>query len=302
MENERHDDGRQEQARLRGNERSSLEIGKLPRLRVVHIDALLLHEEPDPRRLASLEERISSDGHIRNPPIAARDHGSASHILLDGVNRVEALRNLGVEAVAVQEVDLDDPRLILSTWHHAVEGLDIEPAVERLSALGRVTPADFRLTPRGDYVPPTDRQIACAIVLPRRVVRAVRIMGGAEEALDAMQDVVRFTQHATNRDRVSYTNLPDLQEHYPNLTALICYRSFSKTELFELATKQRRVPSGITRFSVPKRALSLMVPLSLLKQSGSLEEKEEVLYGLVLQKVREKRIRFYEEPTFYFDE
>jgi hypothetical protein len=61
-------------------------------------------------------------------------------------------------------------------------------------------------------------------------------------------------------------------------------------------------PHGITRFSVPKRALSFNLPLSLLQGEGTHEEKHILLQLHMLDKIRNRRIKFYEEPTFYFDD
>ncbi len=41
-------------------ERLGLEIGKLPTLKAIRLDSLLLHEEPDPQRCKPLRERIAS--------------------------------------------------------------------------------------------------------------------------------------------------------------------------------------------------------------------------------------------------
>ncbi|MGD9402495.1 MAG: hypothetical protein PVF95_09545, partial [bacterium] len=87
-----------------------------------------------------------------------------------------------------------------------------------------------------------------------------------------------------------------------NLSALVCYRGYSKAEVLESAARGRRFPSGVTRFSVPKRALSLSVPLTLLKDRDSLEGKQARVDMLIENKIKQRKIRFYEEPTFYFDE
>jgi hypothetical protein len=283
-------------------ERLDLAIGKLPRLRVVRLDSILLHEEPDTRRYEPLRDRIASTGALRNPLIAARDHGAASHILLDGVNRLEALRALAAVFVLIQEVDLDDMHVILSTWHHAFEGLEGEHLIGRLSQSAEVVETAGEFTEQGDFIPSLDRDQACLIVLPNRSCYEVKANGTPEDRLGVLAEVVALLERATNRDRVSYTNMDDLRAHYSDFAGLVCYSGFTKDDVLSLSVNGRRFPSGITRFSIPKRALGFGMPLSFLKEEGSLEAKEAGLRRMIVEKVKRKSVRFYEEPTFYFDD
>jgi hypothetical protein len=103
-------------------------------------------------------------------------------------------------------------------------------------------------------------------------------------------------------DRVSYTNMEDLDRNYRTLSALLTFRPFSLEDLQELTHWDRRVPSGVTRVLLPKRALRFNLQLEMLRAGLSLEEKETWLQQTILEKVGDKCIRFYREPTFFFDE
>jgi hypothetical protein len=281
-------------------ERLHLEIGKLPQLKIVPIASLLLHEEADPERYRPLERRISSSGRLMHPPIAARDHGTASHILLDGVNRLEALKALGMGSVAIQEVDLDDEGLVLSTWHHVIEGLDL---VTRIRNETELEPVSFEGEfSEHDFVPEFADGDACHIVGPNRTCHVLRANTSAEARLDVITRMAHLTEAAANTDRVSYTNLRDLGMHYPGFSGLICYAAFTKADVVALAGQGKRFPSGVTRFSVPKRALAVGIPLELLKTDKAGADKQAELEGMIIEKIRSKKIRFYEEPTFYFDD
>lgn len=285
-----------------GADGGDLEIGKLPVLRLVEIDSLLLHEEADPARAVPLARRIRSDGFLRNPPIAARDHGAASHILLDGANRVEALRQLGARFAVIQEVDLADRQVALTTWHHVLEGLRGHKMVRGLASCARVAILKGTFTREGDFLPRFGVDVTCYIILPGRETFAV--LGGRLPAnrLNIVTRVAAVAAGASNRDRVSYTNVNDLARNYPRFSALICYRAFSKQQVLRLAIAGGRFPSGITRFSVPKRALALSVPLGLLTQRGAARAKQGKLDQMIRRAIESKKIRFYEEPTFYFND
>jgi hypothetical protein len=96
--------------------------------------------------------------------------------------------------------------------------------------------------------------------------------------------------------------LEDLVRNYRNFTALLTFRPFTLEDLQELTHWDRRVPSGVTRILLPKRALRFNLQLEMLRAGLSVEEKEEWLQQTILEKVGDKSIRFYREPTFFFDE
>lgn len=279
-----------------------LEIGKLPSLRMIKMDSLVLHELPDEDRWKPLKAKMEGDGLLKHPPIAARDHGTATHILLDGVNRVEALRRLGAEWLIVQEVDLKDESLTLSTWHHVVEGLAEESMVEGIGRTCRVSKVEGDFTEDGDFVPCFDEDAVCLLVSRDRTTYAVRAAPGSGEGLAVVSEVVEIIHTAKNRDRVSYTNMADLARHYRDFSALVCYKAFTKDEVLALSLKGLKFPSGVTRFSVPKRALYFDMPFAFLKGDGTTGSKQGELDKMIQARIRGKKIRFYVEPTFIFDD
>lgn len=282
--------------------RPNLKIGKLPSLRVIPIDALLMHEQPDEDRWKPIRARIECEGLLKHPPIAARDHGSATHVLLDGVNRVEALRNLGARWLMIQEVDLEDDGLVLSTWHHVVEGLAPDDLISRIGRIAAVSKAEAGFTPDGDFEPAFDDDTVCLVMCRDRSAFAVNAPANPRQRLDVVSGVVDIVHGASNRDRVSYTNLVDLEKHYAGFAGLVCYRAFAKHDVLALSLEGKRFPSGVTRFSVPKRALYFDLPLAFLRGAGSVETKQRDLDDLIGQRIRAKKIRFYVEPTFIFDD
>jgi hypothetical protein len=285
-----------------GPEHLALEVGKLPRLMLIRTDELLLHEEADERRGAIIHSRIEADGLIKHPLIAAENHGKISHILLDGVNRYAALRKLACRFVPIQEVNLDDNALGLSTWHHELEGLAPDDVIDILSSSMRVVGFTGGFTQSGDFIPRFESNWGCVVVLPDRRCLAVIVEGTTEQRVEVIRRMVRRVSPAGAMDRVSYTNLNDLVANYPRFSALVCYPAFSKSDVLHMADEKVLFPSGVTRFSVPKRVLSFGFPLSLLRSKGSLVEAQAALNDMIVDKIRTRKIRFYEEPTFHFDD
>jgi hypothetical protein len=83
---------------------------------------------------------------------------------------------------------------------------------------------------------------------------------------------------------------------------LIVFRKISKEELVLVTQKQQKIPSGITRIILPKRALRINVPLDILRFDTSIEQKNHWLQKRINNQIKDKSIRFYHEPTFLFDE
>ncbi len=77
----------------------------MPDLRLLAVDALVLHEHADEKRVARLEARLRNDGFLKSPPIVAPIPGSDRYVVLDGANRTSAIRQIGCPHLLVQVVD-----------------------------------------------------------------------------------------------------------------------------------------------------------------------------------------------------
>ena len=108
---------------------------EMPDLRVVAVADLLLHEQHDAQRSEPLLQRLRTDGVLKNPPIVAAIPGEQRYVVLDGANRVTAAQSLGMEHIAVQVVDYEDPELILDTWYHLIKGMSVEEFKNLLAQL-----------------------------------------------------------------------------------------------------------------------------------------------------------------------
>ena len=80
------------------------------------------------------------------------------------------------------------------------------------------------------------------------------------------------------------------------------YAGISKEEVLAIAEAGERLPSGITRFLVPRRVLGFNLPLSFLEMNLPLDEKRRRLEDLVADRFDSGRVRYYAEPAFVFDD
>ena len=277
-----------------GNE---LKIGELPTLKIVDIDTLRFHENPDDFRKAKLAERFKTEKILKNPPIVAQRGGNSEYIILDGANRVTALVGLGLKQIVVQVVDIDDNQLIIDSWHHAIEKLDRDFFKKHISDIEGITCFDH-----GGDMSDNDKERLCTLIFSDGRSCTVVSDGDLGTLVGRLSQMTDLYLHDNIYDRVSYINLEHLKMHYPDFRTLVAFRNFDKEELLELALNGIKLPSGITRVFLPKRALGLNMDLNFLEADRSLEVKNRELDEMILAMVRAKSIRFYREPTFAFDE
>jgi hypothetical protein len=272
-----------------------LKVGELPDLHIVALEEIVLHEDPDMERVARLVDRFSADGVLKNPPVVGRSPGHRP-IVLDGANRVTSLRKLRYSHVLVQELDLFDPGLQLESWHHAIEHIPPADLLSNAEGVAGVTLSE------GEDPPISHPSVLSRLRFPGAA--GVTILGSGElsERVRQLHQITRVYHRFSSFDRVSYSGMEHLVRHYRNFTGLMSFRRFTLEDLQAVTDRGERVPSGVTRILLPKRALRFNLQLEILRAELSLEEKEAWLQQTIKEKVAEKAIRFYREPTFFFDE
>ena len=98
----------------------------LPDLRMLPSEALLPHEDCDPRRVEKLVQRLRQEGRLKNPPIVADIPGTERFVVLDGANRSLAFQSMGIPHIVAQVVSYGDPGVVLDTWYHVVSGMPLD--------------------------------------------------------------------------------------------------------------------------------------------------------------------------------
>jgi len=277
--------------------RSEIEI---PDLRFVATGDLVLHEQHDVSRSAPLSERIRRDGILKNPPVVAPINGDQRFVVLDGANRTTALADLAVPHIVVQVVDYDDPDLILDTWYHLVADV---PRDEFAAAIQNIPGITFQ---RGDLLHAraalARRDAIAYVVCPNSdvfIARGERDLHTRAAQLNALVDAYRYRSRIY---RVNTDHLDRVQPYYENVTALVVFPHYEPSEIIELARNSARLPAGITRHVIPRRALRLNIPFEMMAKDQPLAKKNEWLAAWLRRKLADKEIRFYQESTWLFDE
>jgi hypothetical protein len=267
--------------------------GGFPDLRIVPVEDLLLHERVDLERVSRLIDRLSADGILKNPPIVASLPGSERFLLLDGANRVSAIQNLDIPHLIVQVEPFDNPKLEIRHWNHVVRDIEASELVRKAREIPGVTVAR---SPSGEgYLASIRTGESEVIHLFDRGELSSRI-----EHLHALVDV--YYRGNARMDRVNHEDVAALKEHHPHFGALVSFTDFEKTEVRAVAEGGYLLPSGVTRMLVPRRVLGFNLRLPLLKSNLPLEEKRRWLEEEMKHKVAEHKVRYYQEPTFVFDD
>ena len=271
-------------------------------LRFVPLDHLLLHEEDDPYRTKRLILMFKHDGKLRNPPIVAEHEGR--YIVMDGATRTTAFREMGYRDILVQIVDYYGEAVQVGAWNHVLVG----PSHNRL--LASLADVD------GVTLQSVDAEAACRLLDSREIIANVVMRNGQWFAVlcdgetqadnnrraELLCQLVAEYRGTTEVHRTVAIDLPALIDEYRDLTAVIVFPSFSPREITQIALAGTKLPMGITRHVVAGRALGMDVPLERLTDSQSLEAKNAWLNDLILQRLKDNKVRLYQEPVFVFDE
>lgn len=274
-------------------------LPELPQLHIVPTITLQPHEHVDRGRAEQLIRSLQSEGFLKNPPVVMPLAGeSERYVVLDGANRTTAFQHMGFPHMLVQ---IAGRGVDVQSWNHAFLGLSVMPVIETIQRLDGVdlveaTEADARRRL-------ANRESLAFLAVPGaglwELTASTDEMG---ERVDLLAAVVTLFEGRNRAERTNAVSLDGLTQLYPDLACLAVYPSFGVEDVIEVVAGGRLFPSGITRFMISPRALRLNFPLALLADRSSRQSKEQALEEWILQRMDQRRIRFYAESTFLFDE
>jgi ParB-like nuclease domain len=270
-------------------------------LRIVPIDCLVPHEEHDHQRAEPLVKRIREAGSWLNPPIvAALD--AQRFVILDGANRHYALSHLGYAYILVQVVEYESEHVRLDTWNHVVSGLSAADFLRNLASVAAL------------QVERTD-MLSARVAVARREVLSYAVLGDdlaytlntrevhATGRTFALRQIVDTYKRSGTLNRINTDVLARAHRDFPNATAIVVFPHFQPAEILVAARDGVLLPPGISRHVIQGRAMRLHYPLEAFRADGeSLHAKNERLQGWVQERNAQKRVRFYAESSYLFDE
>jgi hypothetical protein len=271
--------------------------GGLPDLRVVRAGQLVLHEEPDERRVRVLRQRLMAEQVVKNPPVVAEMTGERL-VVLDGANRTSALEELAVPHAVVQVVDY--AAVSLTTWFHLVAGVAPDVLTATVRAVPGAEPRDFDLA--GARAALRAGDIAAYVVDPAGAVVGLGSPADLQQRVALLKAVVATYRGHADIYRVQQDEMAELRGYYSEIAGLVVFPPYRADDITTMADRLVRLPTGITRHVIPRRALRLNTELPYLYGDTPLGEKNRWLSEWTRHKLQAGEIRYYEEPTFLFDE
>lgn len=273
----------------------------MPDLRFVPTESLVPHEEHDNQRSEPLIKRIADSGVWVNPPVVA-PMGDGRYVILDGANRHHVAMALGFPHILVQVVTYESGAVRLDTWQHVISGLSWFDFLRHIRGVPGVSlECTELLTARAELA---RRQLLAYSVLSDGHAYAIQ----ARTQTLAQQNTILCQLVNTYKDRgrlnrINTDSLALARRLHPEAVAIVVFPHYEPAEIVVAARDHLLLPPGISRHIVHGRAMRLNYPLETLRDPvETLEEKNHKLQLWIQRRTAEKRIRYYAEPMFLFDE
>lgn len=272
------------------------------RLQIIPTQAALLHEETDFNRVNRLKKYISGHGYLKNPPIVGKMHSNnqTHYIVLDGATRTTALRELDIPDILVQVVEYGEGGITLEAWNHVLPDVTNLNILEMIGSIDGLHLSETTLDEARRCV--VMREIAGYIYSSPDKILAVRADGDFFAQVELLSKVVKTYERHGEIYRLAQADLEQLIASRHEHSSVMIFPQFTPKEIKDIALSPIKLPAGITRHIIPGRALNVNIPLELLQNEQSIPEKNEWLDQWLTAKIVERKVRFYHEPVFVFDE
>lgn len=275
-------------------------ITTLPKLDILPIDSVILHEDHDMQRSKPLIEKLRAVGIIRNPPIVmALSDGSNRYMVLDGANRVTSLMEMEFPHIVAQVVEPHDSNVNLQTWNHVIWGMSTKTLLNKFQKLKglKVSKINFKKSVDAPKYMPVNVRLPDG-----KLYSLIEEPADLASHIQTLHTIVDSYKIRASLDRTSQTLIGTFKDIHKDLTALVIFPQFKIRTLLKLAGQKVVLPTGITRFTVSPRALHLNYPLHELSSGKPIEYKRDYLKQWIDERVKKKGVRLYSEATFLFDE
>lgn len=278
-------------------------------LEVLPIENIFVHEEFDPRRSADLIAKLKK-GKIFTDPIIVAPFDTDKYIELDGMNRLNCFKKLGIKTILCQIVDYtNQEQVILSSWIHLFKAKreDFFNHIKKDKNL-IIKKADIEeLGPH--YIKEDGFARLITIIDKKEGAYIVFTGGNFIDKINRMKYIVSYYKENINRAilpfpltsrniKLFFCEHPDLNFYeHPNANLMIVFPNFTPHQIIKLVEKNVLLPAGITRHLIKYRCLNIDLPLDFFDNKKTLEQLNKEFDQFILK----KNIRIYEEATVHFE-
>ena len=250
---------------------------------LVKSDKLLLHEDIIPDSLADLKNRIMNDKVLRAPIIADRD----TFVILDGMHRVTALRELGCKFICACLIDYMNPEIKLDRWCRAIDSVITFSDVSEVLAEKGITL---------EKTPQEQSSDEITLHLPEG---KYSVSTSKRNIKNMLNDVVTIELFLESK---GYNVTHEIEEDAKQLMkegvvgAFFCPPMLEKKQVIETATRGEVFDFKSTRHIIPARPVGVNVPLNFMQN----EELDVFEANRILsESLKEKRLRHIQPGGYY---
>lgn len=243
-------------------------------LKLVPVDNIKMHETYQPTRLEKTMLALSYEQVLKNPIVTTKINES-DYMIIDGVHRFLSLKNLGLKTVACQIVKEEDVKLYM--WSHFIEkGKWLKDY------------ADENLIITEKEVSNSKYAFKITDSEQKSLYFYVKKIKSIMDYVDAMHNIVAryHCKQFLRVDQMNKKNELDEEE------ILVEFYNFSWKEINNLVSKDVKLPTGVTHFSINNRLLNIKIPLEYMKSNIS-----EGDWHNFVQSIQEN-LRYYPESIY----
>ena len=255
---------------------------------VERLGELKIHEEIVPELLRELVQDIRSSGEVKDPVIADPSTG----VILDGMHRVAALRELGCRYIPACMVDYRSPKIGVGCWYRIIKGR----AEEKLPEICGLPGLEVQLSSMKDALRALEERKATAALLTARDCHLIRALKtDIQESYMWIKRLERILrEEGFNVGYECEFHAEQLVRSGEVLAALLVPR-VRKEEVLEAARSGRVFAHKTTRHVLPARPMNIRVPLKWLAGDRPLEE----INRLLVESLSERKLERLEKGSFF---
>lgn len=275
----------------------------LMEIKLVLVESLFIHEETIPEALTILERQIIEEQVLKHPMIVDKK----TLVVLDGMHRVAALKNLNYHLAPVCLVGYQNPAIELFAWYREFEGE--RPLTDLIQAISMESAFKLSSTSSNQVVDLVNRrEVAAALATGNQ---AFLLDSSSHLSMKKIYDEIALIESIAKKMGYSliYSTESDAAASIKSaLRLVLIVPSLTKDEVVEGALKKELYAQKTTRHVVPARPLFVNVPLSWLKQTDPIAANKKLKKYLGAKCIIKKESgaiiegRRYEECSYLFSD
>jgi len=274
-----------------------LEFDLNERLKIIQIESLMTYEDYDPIRTKKIIDNIVKSGYFINPIIVGTIGQQNRFLVVDGANRLQAMRELGAKCILAQVVDYLNPDEIELRGNEHY----LDMPGDKFLELMRRNNLKFNKLKNIKHSQLTnllnDVKNLCLIYLEKEVY-SIPACGTLKNDLGVLNKLIRsYKGKAAIKRKSEVGNLVD------NIKVLIKFKNFSPSDIVEAVLQKLRFESGITWHLISNNIIHFKVPAHDLI-TGFEDETKATAYikKIIKEKTNNLSIRRYLSNVYVCDE